>query len=249
MLTLNENPLVKIGEASGDCGERDLSVPDVCEDCRQVTRWGKRILSFAKRPVSKMQAIANAILQADDDILKSLCGLCFTKSVIDCSCFCGQYEMLGLPITVQAQTADCQVLKPATIELTCYSIEEICPDGVTVICANESTREFKELCGICETCEAVTFDPCANADHLDIMTRVYQARILTFNKRPTANTILQALDILLPGGTADIVTVQNGIVYVTAGRDLTALESQFIAFLLAQVPLGFQVQIQLVIEC
>lgn len=254
MLTLKGTPLAQIGDAIGDCGETALQVPDLCTDCRQVNRWGRRILSFAKQADSRMQAVATAILQAHDDVRSSLCGLCFVNpvqaGVDECECFCGRYQMLGLPMTVKQQSAECYTNARFALDRTCVEYCEVCPPDLSVITTIDTSMDCWTMgCAVCESCVNITFDPCNNADHLTVMQRAVDARMASFNQRPTAPVILAVLDLLFPGGTADIIAVQENTIYVTAGRDLTALERQYLEFLLDQIPVGFQVNLQFLTPC
>ena len=108
-LDIKGNTLVKIGSGGEQCSA-DLSVPNVCQECRQIKRWTRRFLSWARARDSAIGAILRSILKADDDILASLCGFCYLKDESEmtpleaCECLVTKFCALGLSLTVPAAT-------------------------------------------------------------------------------------------------------------------------------------------------
>lgn len=268
MITLKGTPAAQIGLSQRDCGGDDLSVPAPCSACRQVTRWAHTALSWAKTTNSRMKAVVGAILKADDDILAALCGYCAVQPTLTCECLASQYRAQGLPMTVQANVGDPCLTISRRIhlqydcpgDLPCYSNEcEICPGGdpcVTISdpkptgwCAGLSQCWLEECTTLCASCELVTLDPCADTDHLGIMTAALDVARFVTGKRATGPVLVAALALAFPGSTPIIVKSEFARIYVSLGRSMTDAERRFLPFIRSLLPLTFGTELHFVLPC
>lgn len=245
MITLTGKPKAIVGPAVGDCTGTDLSVPPVCEPCRQQRRWMPRTIGWAEAAASRFKAIVTAVLAEHDDILASLCGNCFAQDAPDCGCFILNWQAMGLPMTVETVNQDdcLAITSLVRIPVDCYIACPLCPgdDCLTVWATDPDIPEcWQEMCpALCATCELVTFDPCNDPEHLSIMVAAYQAKQIAFGYRGTGAGIVAVLAALFPGSIPQIVKSELGHVYVTLGRAMTAVEQRFSPFLTSIVPLAF----------
>jgi len=268
MITLRGTPAARIGQSSRDCSGDDLAVDPACAQCRQVSRWAHKALSWAKTANSRMKAVIEAVLKADDDILASLCGYCAVQPVLTCECLASQYRAQGLPMTVETQSGDPCLAVTRRIHLQydcagdvpCFVNEcEICAGAdpcVTVYdpqtsgwCAGLSQCWLEECTTLCGACELVTLDPCADLDHLALMTTALELARFTLGKRATAPVLIDALAIAFPGSTPIIVKAEFAHVYVSLGRAMTPTEYRFLPFIRTLLPLSFGTELHFILPC
>lgn len=239
MVELRGTPFVKLGTTAQDCSSNIGAVPAPCEPCRQSNRWLPRTISWTSSQYSRFKSIMQTILRGHDEILQSLCGFCADQQTTSCDCFVASYTLLGLPLTVETEGGadDCLTISE---ELT---LPAFC-DG------EEATQCVKINClTLCGFCERVTFDPCNNPDHLDIMLRAQAAAQTGFKLRATGDNILIVVDLLFPGVGAIIRHVDNGTIYIDIGRPFTVIEARYLAFFTSLIPTGFGVTIKFVTLC
>jgi hypothetical protein len=233
MITLKGSPAAKVGTSSRDCSGNDLTVPPMCDLCRQIRRWAGRALSWARTANSRMQAVIGAILKADDDILAAICGTCWVQPVLTCDCLVSQWAAQGLPSVVEGVPGD-----PCVVITQPVEIVPDCPEEVP----SQWLDDCKALCG--DACGMITLDPCADVEHLEFMTAALALSRYTVGKRPTAPVLLEALAIAFPGSAPTIIKAGLGLVCVSIGRAMTVAERRFLPTLRSLLPLGFGVELR-----
>lgn len=258
MAKLVGKPHAQVGEFTGDCDDRLSAVPAVCAECRQVTRWLERTVSWTSTKLSRFRAIVETILRGHDEILKSLCGFCAGQSDLstDCECIKQSYVASGLSLTVNyypEETCPIHLREKLVLETACYvECMPACFDDCFRVIGKAEPQESCWIrdCGIlCAPCETITLDPCNDPVHLDMVIRLYNTALQNTNRVGRGDHILAALATLFPGSTPQLVNVKLGVVYVTLGRALTVAEQSFLPILMARVPRGLHVSVELLYPC
>jgi hypothetical protein len=233
MIEVKGTPLARVGLSTLACDDK-VTVTPPCENCRQVSRWMPRTVAWANAQASRFKAIMYAILAEHDDVLASFCGNCFAQDAPGCDCFLADWKLIGLPRTVETISADDCLIITRPVVTTCQNLN----DPVVTQCWNATCAT------LCAKCEFVQLDPCNNPDHLNIMTRVYAAKVSVFGRKGTGSDIVAVLGLLFPGTTPAIIHASFGVIYATIGRDLTSIERRFLPLLISAIPLGLGVEIE-----
>lgn len=213
----------QIGEAINTCGTSLPPVDEPCAECRQMRRWSNRVVQWTSKVNSRMGALVNAVLKADDDILASLCQNCWLQDDETCECFVSRYLSLGLSLTVPLLSGYDGCLRFGTV----ITLEN---------CGVES--DWFDMCTpqTCESCVDVTLDPCNDADDMALARAIYEPEIRRLDVRPTGDVILNAVAEAFPGSTPTIAGIANETIYVYIGRAMTSAEIQQRLFIADKVP-------------
>ncbi len=235
MLTLIGKTLAKIGDSGGDCDGPDLSVEDICAECRQLNRWSRRAIDWSNKASSRLGAIVGAILKADDDILASLCGNCLLAAPDSPECFLVKLDVLGIDTkaTFLVGGDDCFKFGRKVTYTSC---------GV------ESC--WFEICDyLCETCTERTLDPVNNPEDLALAQKMVQIAQLKNRSINTAPALLEGIKILFENSDPEIVQVLETKVVIYVGRPFTAQEIQQRRFYASLLPLKQGVELVFAEPC
>lgn len=254
--TITGTPAAVLSKSAERCEAVDLTVPPLCDPCRQQKRWIERTVGWLAGEVTRFKAVLRAVLAEHDDILASFCGICLASETPDCECFVLQYRMIGLPMAVPTspidpdcpvlmeeihQSVSCYVNCPIDCEIECATI--IAPDPSIPTCWRVYNQQA------CQPCLTVNLDPCGNATHLDIMLRAYAAASGVYARSGGGAGLLEVLAQVFPASVPQIVRAQFGEVVVTLGRDLTEIEVEYLPFLSSLIPLGVGVRMRFATIC
>ena len=244
MITVNGNPAAKVkslGEGDDCASDLVWNAPqDICTECRQVSVWASRMLSWAKNKNSRVSRLIGTWLQSDQDILDSYCGFCMLRDdltgLAECECFLTLYRLHGLPMTIQYLTGydDC-------LKIGRESEATVC--GVTSCWFLECDRQ------LCEVCNERDLDPCNVPEDRALMERILENHIFKRSHRPTPANILKSAKILFPDTAPQIVRHDAESIYLYLGRPMTAAELQIREFLALSLLTSFGVKLEIVQPC
>lgn len=217
-------PAVKLKSAN-TCDEVQLKSPGICEKCRQVNRWLPRVFGW-KSGESKFKAITRALLDQDDDILKSICSLWPNQEEFDCHTITARHCLLGMSLLVSKQ-------EPLT---KCTYTRVLCQGGIKT---HDCTGQKFLGRNIDRGCTPHLLCPCENEEEFALMKNLQEAYIRSRYLRPTGSNILEITSLLFPNSNPQLVSVTMDEVCIYIGRELTELEECFESLLLAQIPRPF----------
>jgi len=259
MLKLLGKPFGKIGQRDGGCDGQDLSVPDVCTECRQLTVWGERILSWSSKKDGPFAHLVRAVLKADDDILKSLCGFCYLADESEmtptqrCECLIVKAKSLGIPTQIPvSMTEFCDTIFDKDQILTCVSPFAFDPECFDVdTCFTERCpQDWLIDCGSsCEDCVPRELNPCDNAADLKLVETLIAAQQMRNRSSRSGASLLESLSILFPASMPQIVRASQGVIDVWIGRPMTPEEFQLRDYFKTLLPVNNVTTVRFVFEC
>ncbi len=239
-LTIKGTPHAKVGERDLNCPSNDLSVPDICEPCRQKTRWIERTISWGSKGSKRFKSVLNAILCAHDDVLQEICNFCLASENDcerrKCECFMRLYRSMGLPMRVPVLVGGDKCVRFGTkIEIeTCHGPK----------------CYFKECDPqICESCDWRDLDPCNRHADLELARKIFRVEQIKLCQRPTGQALEDALRHAFLGPRARIVGNKPGEIFVDIGGEFTPEDRQLRRFWASRLPAPDGVQITFVRPC
>lgn len=239
-LTIKGKPHAKVGERDLGCADPSLTVPDICEPCRQKNRWLPRTIGWGATGSNRLKAIVSAMLGAHDEILQTVCNFCLVSDSASerakCACFMQLYCSMALPLRIPVLIGGDKCFRFGNkIDLkTC--------DGTAKYFAECSPQ-------ICESCTWRDLDPCARFADLVLARRIFCVEQIRISQRPTGKSLEEALQIAFDGPTPRIVGNRPGEIFVDIGADFRPEDMQLRQFWADRLPAPDGVKITFVRPC